>query len=86
MFRAATLVASERRQSLLISYPSETTVLTVSPTLVRIRRSWRKYYSLEILKKMVFRNEISSNKSELDFELLKNEINYIQECILANAS
>ena len=37
-------------------------------------------------KKMVFRNEISSNKSELDFELLKNEINYIQECILANAS
>ena len=27
---------------------------------------------------MVFRSEISSNEDELDFELLKNEINYIK--------
>ena len=36
-------------------------------------------------KKMVFGSEISSNKDELDFELLRNEINYILECILVNA-
>ena len=34
---------------------------------------------------MVFGSEISSNEDEFDFELLKNEINYIQECILVNA-
>ena len=36
-------------------------------------------------KKMVFGSEISSNEDELDFELLRNEINYILECILVNA-
>lgn len=63
-------------------------VLITSPTLVRIRRSWQKYYSLETIKKekkMVFGSEISSYEDELDFELLKNAINYIQECILMNA-
>ena len=35
--------------------------------------------------KMVFGSEISSNEDELDFELLRNEINYILECILVNA-
>ena len=34
---------------------------------------------------MIFGSEISWNEEELDFELLKNEIDYIQECILANA-
>ena len=34
---------------------------------------------------MVFRSEINWNEDELDFELLKNEINYIQECVLVNA-
>ena len=63
-------------------------VLTTSPMLVRNRRSWQKYYSLETngnLEKMVFGSEISSNEDELDFKLLKNEVNYIQECILVNA-
>ena len=35
----------------LISNPSETMVLKTSSTLVRIRRSWQKYYSLAVLKK-----------------------------------
>ena len=34
---------------------------------------------------MIFGSEISWNEEELDFELLKNEIDHIQECILANA-
>ena len=34
---------------------------------------------------MVFRSEISWSKDELDLELLKNEVNYIHECILVNA-
>ena len=34
---------------------------------------------------MVLGSEINCNEDELDFELLKNEINYIQECILVNA-
>lgn len=29
---------------------------------------------------MIFRSEISSNEDELDFELLRNEINCTQEC------
>ena len=34
---------------------------------------------------MGFESEISWNESKLNFELLKNKINYIQECILVNA-
>ena len=53
----------------LISNPPETMVLKTSSTLVRIRRSWQKYYSLAVLKKVVFGCEISSNDEELDLEL-----------------
>ena len=34
---------------------------------------------------MVLGSEINWNEDELDFELLKNGINYIQNCILVNA-
>ena len=64
-----------------ISNSSETIILT-SRTLVRIRRSEQKYYSLEVIKNMDFGNEIASNENEFDFELLRKEIDCIHEGII----
>ena len=44
----------------LILYPSET-----SPMLVRIRRSWQKYYSLETLKKWFSEVKLAQMKMNL---------------------
>ena len=57
-------------------------ILTTSPTLIRIRRSWQKHYSLETLK---WFSEVKLAQTKLGFELLRNEINCIQECTLVNA-
>lgn len=49
----------------LTSNSSETMVLTTFLTLVSIRRSWKKYYSLEALKKYISEVKLAQMKMNL---------------------